>query len=306
MRGKWFLLLFAVLSACGTTDNPEGRIAISSDQDGDWEVLVVDMGTGLVEQITHNMAYDWRPVWSPDGSRLVFASDYLAGEAEPVEVSDAGEFQPATREKTGILGVVTLNADGSGRIRLTEEQATGEHPSWSPDGKRVVFVSYRTGNSEIFVMDSDGKNVRQLTDDPGDDWHPAWSADGSQIAFASTRTGDFELYVMDSEGGNVRQITESLETDWSPAWSPDGEKIAFASRRAGNWDVYLVNLDGGDARPLTDGPETDLAPVWSPDGRHLAFASDRSGTMGVYVMSADGTGVEPLGIVGIPSGWIHS
>ena len=309
--GKCILavLVLSFLAACGTTDGLTGRIAVSSDLDGDWEVFVADLQDGIVQQVTDNLAYDWRPVWSPDGSRLIFESNYLAGETEQIEVSSADGPQSTTMEKTGPSGVVILNADGSDRTRLTREQTMEEHPSWSPDGKSVLFVSHQTGNSEIFMRDIDGSNLRQLTDDPGEDLDPAWSVDGSQIAFSSSRSENFNIYAMDLDGGNIRQLTEGHGIDRSPAWSPDGQRVAFASRRADNWDLYIVDAhsdgDGENARSLTDDPDADLAPVWSPDGRHLVFASDRSGSMEVYSIGADGAGVQRLGIEGIPSDWIN-
>ena len=303
------VLVLSFLAACGTTDGLTGRIAVSSDLDGDWEVFVADLQDGIVQQVTDNLAYDWQPIWSPDGSRFIIESNYLAGETEQVEESSADGLQLTAREKTGPSGVVILNADGSGRTRLTREQTMEEHPSWSPDGEKVLFVSYQTGNSEIFMRDIDGSNLRQLTDDPGEDLDPAWSVDGSQITFSSSRSENFNIYVMDLDGGNIRQLTKGHGIDRSPAWSPDGKQVAFASRRADNWDIYIVDAhsdgDGENARSLTDDPDADLAPVWSPDGRHLVFASDRSGSMEVYSIGADGAGVQRLGIEGIPSDWIN-
>ena len=95
------------------------------------------------------------------------------------------------------------------------------YPSWSPDGKRIVFSSRRDGHfrgnfgiiHEIYVMDADGENQQRLTENRQYDWHPSWSPDGAQIAFVSDRMGDFEnfeIYVMDADGGNQQRPVLSV------------------------------------------------------------------------------------------------
>ena len=83
-----------------------------------------------------------------------------------------------------------MNADGSGQTRLTDNQAGASDPSWSPDGRRIAFVSYRDGNREIYVMNADGSGQTRLTDNPAWDISPSWSSDGTRIAFYSDRDGN--------------------------------------------------------------------------------------------------------------------
>src|SRR6185295_9164422 len=100
-------------------------------------------------------------------------------------------------------------------------------PAWSPDGRTIVFVSWRDGNGEVYAMDANGSGPRNLTQNPANDVRPAWSPDGGRIAFASRRDGNSEVYVMNADGSGPRNLTRSRASDDYPTWSPDGQRIAF-------------------------------------------------------------------------------
>jgi TolB protein len=184
-------------------------------------------------------------------------------------------------------------------------------PAWSPDGRTIVFVSWRDGNGEVYAMDADGSRPRNLTKDPAKDVRPAWSPDGRSIAFVSSRNRQSEIYVMNADGSGKRSLARNRANDdlptWSPerldrpTWSPDGRRIAFlraATRRykqpgrdvirRGN-HLYVVNADGSGLRNLTRNlrptyPYSQL--VWSPDGRTIYF--------GRYLVRTDGSGARKL------------
>src|ERR1044071_679511 len=126
-------------------------------------------------------------------------------------------------------------------VRLTNNNALDDGPTWSPDGSRIAFWSNRDGKADIYLMNTDGSNVKRLTDNLSDDFGPKWSPDGSQIAFASNRDHanfyNFDIYVMNADGSNVRKIVDDPEYDAEPRWSPDGKKILFVTGRNGNFDA---------------------------------------------------------------------
>jgi Tol biopolymer transport system component len=195
-----------------------------------------------------------------------------------------------------VLGVTLFTFQSCTRDQASEEQpeslgiaAIDNMPSWSPDGKKIAFVSYRNGHSDIYIMNADGSDQTRLTDNPARDVEPSWSPDSRKIVFASDRDGNFEIYTMNADGSSQTRLTDNSVKDGTPFWSPDGTRIAFLSFIDGNMDIYTLNTDGTDQTRLTDHPAPDLQPSWSPDGHKIAFISARDRNSEIYVMNADGS-----------------
>ncbi|HEX8131485.1 MAG TPA: S8 family serine peptidase [Pyrinomonadaceae bacterium] len=188
------------------------------------------------------------------------------------------------------VNIFLTNADGSVRLPITNHTASDDQPTWSPDGKKIAFVSSRDGANplEIFVMNADGTDVKKLTNNSNSgafNQQPKWSPDGTKIAFLTNRDGNPEIYVMATDGWSQRRLTNTPLPfqESSPTWSPDGTKIAFT--RLG--DIYVMDADGGtNERRLTNlGYAFEVA--WSPDGSRMAFSNGSD----IFVMNADGSGV---------------
>jgi Tol biopolymer transport system component len=214
--------------------------------------------------------------WSRDGS-LIF-------DGSPFKNDEIATIDPSGHD----LRVLTSNVN-----------AADIEPMWSPDGRRIVFVSDRTEDDEIWVMNADGSGQRNLSRSKGSDYVPFWSPDGSRIAFTSDRGDDPEVYVMNADGTDQVDVTRSPGIDLGPAWSPDGTKIAYVHFDPGSdfSSIYVMSPDGSNRRRLTDGAAStsnDIEPMWSPDGSKIVFTSDRDDDYAVFVMNADGSGLHRL------------
>ena len=240
--------------------SPDGtRIVFMSERDGNGEIYMMDADGGNQQNLTNHPDRDYSPSWSPDGKRIVF-------------VSDRDGFLDIHGFPTSEIYV--MEADGENPQNLTNNRVEDGAPSWSPDGKRIVFISERDGHfigdfelitSEIYVMDVDGGNQQRLTENRKNDESPSWSPDGTRIVFSSDRKGDFvnsEIYLMDADGGNLQRLTENRDDDGAPSWSPNGERIAFVSDRDGNPEIYVMDADGGNLQNLTNNPHSDYGPAW--------------------------------------------
>ena len=149
--------------------------------------------------------------------------------------------------------------------------------SWSPDGRRVAYVSFETGRPSIILQDIDGPNREQLTNFPGINGSPVFSPDGKQLAMVLSRSGDPEVFVMDLETRKLRRITRHPAIDTEPSWSPDGRYLVFTSDRGGKPQIYQLELATNFLERLTFVGDYNARARLLPDGRHLVFVHRRNG-----------------------------
>ena len=231
---------------------------------------------------------------------VLCASSATATESGRGGGSRNGKFRIAWTHSSGPSWangeVFVMNDDGSEPRNLSRHPAHESEPAWSPDGRKVAFLSRRDGGQEIYVVNADGSGLRRLTRSPNRELGPAWSPDGRKIAFRRAKMATVELYVMNADGSGQRRLTDT-KAAWSPGggnpWSPDGRMLAFSSKRDGNWDLHVINADGSGQRNLTRNPAREWFRTWLPGGRIL-FSSDRDSNSDFYVIDADGSGLRNL------------
>jgi Tol biopolymer transport system component len=163
-------------------------------------------------------------------------------------------------------------------------------PIISPDGRRIVFRSNRSGSDEIWLCDSDGSNAQQLTSFGGAlTGTPRWSPDGKQIVFDSRAGGEANVYVIDANGGLPRKLETGTRMNSLPSWSHDGKWIYFASGLThSNLTLWRVAATGGRAVQLTK--TASSMPIESPDGQCVYFVRFTEGKFRLWRMQSDGAG----------------
>jgi TolB protein len=157
-------------------------------------------------------------------------------------------------------------------------------PAWSPDGKRIAYVSFENKSSAIFVQTLSTGERQKVSETPGINGAPAWSPDGSQLALTLSKDGNPDIYIMDLASRSLRRLTDHLAIDTEPNWSRDGRMIVFTSDRGGKPQLYLVSVNGGQPQRLTYEGEYNARGIFSPDGKSLALVHSHGGDYRIAVM----------------------
>ena len=232
-----------------------------------------------------------------DGKRFIYASTHLSGDACP----------PAPDRSKGYVWpiypayeIFSADLDGSKLTRLTKSPGYDAEGTISPDGKKIVFTSMRSGDLDIYTMNADGSGIKRLTSEKGYDGGPFFSWDGQTIVYRAyhPKTKDelkeyesllaqnlikptrAEIFMMSAEGANKRQITNNGAANWAPFLVPNNRQIIFSSNlhdpERTSFSLYLVNVDGTGLERITYGARFDSFPMLSRDGKKLVFASTRN------------------------------
>ena len=163
------------------------------------------------------------------------------------------------------------DADGAGAETALASFEPIISPAWSPDGRRLAYVSFENKKPVVYVHSLlDGK--RQVAANfKGSNSAPAWSPDGSKLAVVLSKDGGSQLFMVNADGSGVRRIASSGGIDTEPQFSPDGQWIYFTSDRGGSPQIYRIPSAGGDAQRVSFDGSYNVSPRVSPDGRNLAY-----------------------------------
>ena len=173
--------------------------------------------------------------------------------------------------------LMRADADGARATMLLESDQPILSPVWSPDGRRVAYVSFETTRPAIFVQNLATGEREQLTDFKGLNGAPAWSPDGKKLALTLSKDGNPEIYTLDIDSGNFTRMTQHFAIDTEPSWTADGKGIIFTSNRGGKPQIYQVSLANGRVERLTFEGDYNARGRISPDGRTMVMVHQREG-----------------------------
>ncbi|MFH1759537.1 MAG: hypothetical protein ABIA63_00415, partial [bacterium] len=242
--------------------------------------------THLVKDLSY---FNLQPNFSPDGKTIAFFSD-----------------------RKDYPGIYLMDADSGKVLKILVQSGTTDglesfYPfrsglSWSPDGKKIVFVTKKSGSDWLAVLDVETKNiVNKYNPDLGKISSPHWSPSGEEIVFTGVKDAHTAIYILNLKTGKFEILIKDKSHMDHPKWSPDGSRIVFESNKpeepdtyAKYYNLYIINKDGGGLRRITSNPFDETMADWSPTGDTLVFVSNRNGISNLYLMDVEKAEPKPI------------
>ena len=180
--------------------------------------------------------------------------------------------------RTGDSELWVMDWNGENQKQLTKHNSLALAPTWSPDGKNLVFTSYLRGTPALYLLTPQEGYLKLLWDKGGVNSSASISPNGRTVAFASSTDGNVDIFIVPIDGGEAQRLTTARGIDTQPSWAPNGRQIAFTSTRSGSPQLYLMDADGSNVRRLSFGGFFHDEATWAYDGTRLSCTTRDEGT----------------------------
>lgn len=228
--------------------SPDGQSVVYSAfrEQNAYEIYELNLSNGSVNRLTNRIGVNTAAEISPNGETITFSRG-----------------NPSTQQNQ--IWVMDRNGDNPGNV----PQALGWDPTWSPDGKKILFASDREGGVQLYTVNLNGGGIKQVTNLPSIRGRSDWSPDGQYIVTYSGEPWNRELYIMNADGSNLRQLTPTGGNSQGPSFSPDGNWVVFTAYfdhygEELGCEIYVIRTNGADLRRLTNNDYCDYQPRWGP------------------------------------------
>ena len=231
---------------------------------------IIPAGTKHVRKVGHKI------------SDLVFEALTGIKGAFSTRVAYVSTINKGTTNQKYVLQIA--DADGHNPRTIFSSSKQILSPAWSPDGSRLAYVSFESGNSAIYVQDIIQGTRAKVSAKKGINSAPAWSPDGQQLAFTLSVGGSPDIYVFNMAVKNLKRLTSGPAIDTEPCWMPDGKSLLFTSDRSGGPQIYQVSANGGKAQRLTFDGKYNAAADIAPDGRYMTLVNNSGNGFRIAIM----------------------
>jgi TolB protein len=220
------------------------------------------LGSELVRQGFEIQPGDWRRAAHKCADAIY---SRLSGEA-PFFDSRVAYIAESGPKGNRIKRLAIMDSDGGNHRFITNGQALALSPRFSPDYKKIVYVSYLNNRVRVFIYDVANGSQKLVTESSNATFAPRWSPDGTQILYSMAVNGNTDIYRISANGGTPVRLTSTPGIDVGGSFSPDGKKIVFESDRSGGQQIYTMNIDGSNQQRISFGGGRSATPEWSPRG----------------------------------------
>lgn len=190
--------------------------------------------------------------------------------------------------------IYLVDYDGYGLERLTYDYSLNLFPTWTPDGKELIYTTFKKGNPDLYVINFENKKAQELLSFQGLNIGAEVSPNGKEMVLVLSKDGNPEIYLYTFKKKSLKRLTYHRGVDSDPTWSPNGREIAFSSDRSGTPQIYIMDREGGNLRRLTFQGSYNVSPDWSPLGDQIAYAGMAKGVFDIYTINVHSGKVDKL------------